>query len=582
MKKTKNILVALALTCGSLAVSAQQAENILAAAGSPPNPKVTMSWNRYHDYEAMEEIFHKMVKEHPDLVSMSSMGKSYEGRDIWVLTITDKKNGVDSNRKPAIYIDGGIHANEIQTSEFALYVAWYLTEMHATGNTFIRELLVDKTFYIAPSISPDSKQAFFHRGNNQHSSRTGQVPIDNDGDGLTDEDEFDDLDGDGHITSMRRKSPYGQFIEDPQDPRRLIRVPEGQQGVYELLGSEGLDNDGDGQVNEDGAGGYDPNRDFGWNWQPNYIQRGAYKYPFSLPENRAVADFIMSHPNIAAGQNFHNNGGMILRGPGAAEDEGLVTRSDIAVYDALGKKGEELIPGYRYLITFKDLYSVFGGQLDWMSFGRGIFAFCNELWMTNMLYNNAQDANADRQAESYSADKYLLAEDAFVPWTPHKHPIYGDIEIGGFKKTHGRLHPGFLLEMDAHRNALFTIYHAFHTPKLSIDSIEVKDAGNGYKQVTAIIKNERIIPTHSEHDIRNKIETPNIITLTGGTVVSGMIVQNPDFNITREQKNDPSNLKVANIPGNGYVTVRWLVKGGSNFTVRVDSKKGGVASKSTG
>ncbi len=56
--------------------------------------------------------------------------------------------------------------------------------------------------------------------------------------------------------------------------------------------NEGIDNDGDGKVNEDGTGYYDPNRDWGWKWQPNYIQNGAYKYPFSLPENRNIRNFV--------------------------------------------------------------------------------------------------------------------------------------------------------------------------------------------------------------------------------------------------------------------------------------------------
>ncbi len=579
MYNRKYILALLLFLGTAFFVHAQKPENILAGVGTPPNPKVPISWNRYNDSQALEEIYRKMVAAHPDLVSLQSIGKSYQGRDIWVLTVTDKKNGGDSNRKPAIYIDGGIHANEIQTSEFALYTAWYLTEMHAAGNAFVKELLVDKTFYIAPTISPDSRDHFFHKANTQNSARTGQVPVDNDRDGLVDEDEYNDLDGDGHVTMMRRKSPFGQFIEDPTDPRRMIRVPDGQKGVYELLGSEGLDSDGDGRINEDGDGGYDPNRDFGWNWQPNYFQRGAYKYPFSLPENRAVGDFIMKHRNIAAGQNYHNMGGMILRGPGAAEDEALINRQDIAVYDALGKHGELLIPGYRYIITYKDLYSVYGGQLDWMSFGRGIFAFCNELWMANMLFNNP--TSTDRQGDQYAADKYLLLEDAFVPWKPYNHPQYGEIEIGGFKKTYGRIHPGFLLESDAHRNALFTIYHAYHTPKLNVDDITVKDLGNGIKEVTAVVRNERIIPTHSAHDVRNKIEVPNVVTLTGGTVLSGMIVENLDFNLTTEQKVDPANVKVSTIPGNGYVIVRWLVKGGSKYTVTVDSWKGGIAERTT-
>ncbi|MFN2396977.1 MAG: M14 family zinc carboxypeptidase [Bacteroidales bacterium] len=74
-------------------------------------------------------------------------------------------------------------------------------------------------------------------------------------------------------------------------------------------------------MNEDPeAGGYDPNRDWGWNWQPDYVQRGAYLYPFSLPETRAVRDFALNHPNIAGVITHHNTGGMLLRGPGSADD----------------------------------------------------------------------------------------------------------------------------------------------------------------------------------------------------------------------------------------------------------------------
>ena len=96
-----------------------------------------------------------------------------------------------------------------------------------------------------------------------------------------------------------------------------------------LLGSEGIDNDGDGRVNEDPVGGYDGNRNWASNWQPNYIQGGAMDYPFQLPEAKAVNDFLMTHPNIAGVQSYHNNGGMILRGPGA-EWQGEYPARDVA------------------------------------------------------------------------------------------------------------------------------------------------------------------------------------------------------------------------------------------------------------
>ena len=181
-----------------------------------------------------------------------------------------------------------------------------------------------------------------------------------------------------------------------------MQVGPDQVGEYEMLGQEGIDNDVDWQVNEDGIGYYDPNRDWGWNWQPDYIQRGALKYPFTLPENRAVMEFVMKHPNIAGAQSFHNSGVMILRGPGAEEDVNTYNREDIRIYDAIGKIGEEMIPGYRYLTVYKDLYSVFGGELDWFYGNRGIFTYSNEL-MVSYLYFNKQ-AGRGNQEEQLKVD----------------------------------------------------------------------------------------------------------------------------------------------------------------------------------
>ncbi len=575
--RLKHTLLLFATLFCTVIIKAQKPENIIAAVGSPPNPKVAISWNKYYDYAGITDICKKIAAAHPNLVKLESMGKSFLGKDLWVMTITDTKIG-NADKKPAMYIDGNIHSNEIQGSEFALYTAWYLVEMYATGNKTVQALLADKTFYIAPTINPDARDHFLHQANTANSPRTGLIPIDNDRDGVTNEDGFDDLDGDGHIVMMRRKNENGRFKVDPSNPRRMILIGQEEKGEYELLGSEGIDNDGDGFVNEDGEGAYDPNRDWGWNWQPNYIQNGAYKYPFSIPENRAVVNFVMKHPNIAAAQSYHNNGGMILRGPGALEDLETYNAQDIRVYDALGKKGEEMLPGYRYLVVYKDLYSVFGGELDWFYGGRGIYTFSNELWTGYAMYNKTD--GEDSQTQMYSFDKDLLMNDAFVSWHPYKHPQYGDIEIGGFKKTYSRLHPGFLLESDAHRNMAFSIYHAYNTPNLAIGEIEVKALGDGISQVTAIVTNDRMIPTHSSQDVKNNIETPDVVSLSGGTVLAGMVVNNRDLGITTEQKLDATNIKIGNIPGNGYVTVRWLVKGGTKFTVNVASKKGGLASKS--
>lgn len=576
MKKyIKHLFAGFLLIGFTIPAFAQSADEVFRAVGSPENPKVQISFNRYYTPEGLAAITKKISDAHPNLVKRVSIGKSYEGRDMWMLQITNYQKG-DPDRKPGFYIDGNIHSNEIQGAEISIYTAWYLTEQYGAID-YITEMLDERIFYILPSLNPDARYNYMKEPNTGSSPRSGMIPLDDDRDGLVDEDQPDDLDGNGSITQMRRKNDYGDFILDPMDPRKMIQIgvdddidPNVQR--YEYLGSEGIDNDGDGRVNEDRIGYYDPNRDWAWKWQPDYIQGGAYKYPFSIPENRNVADFVLAHPNIAGGQSYHNSGGMILRGPGAEEDVSTYNRADLRIYDAIGRKGEEIMPGYRYLTVYKDLYSVFGGELDWFYGSRGIYTFSNEIF-TNFAYfkTNERDPN-----QSYRVDTDLLFGDAFEPWKTYNHPTYGEIEIGGFKKNFGRATPGFMLEEELHRNMAFTLYHAFHMPKLSISEVKEKDLGGGMREITAYIKNERLMPTHASQDLKFKIERPDYVTITGVDVQAGMIVDDEDRNVTMEQEVNPQKLELANIPGNSIVKVRWIVSGRGTPKITVDSAKGGL------
>ncbi len=541
------------------------------AAGSPSNPKVQVSWNKYHTYAGVTDFCKKLAAAYPDLVTLSSAGKSYQGRDIHVMTITDKKSG-NPDHKPGFWIDGNIHSSEIQGTEMAMYTAWYLCEM-SEGNNFINQLLKDKTFYIAPTINPDAREYFANVG---VPPRSGLMPYDTDRDGAFDEDGSDDMNGDKNISQIRRKNPDGAYITDPKDPRRMIRVEPGEKGEYEILGMEGIDNDGDGQFNEDGPGGYDGNRDWGFNWEPNYVQSGAHKYPFSQPENMAVRDFVTRHKNITGAQSFHNSGGMILRGPsiqgGGAE---AYSRSDDAVIDAIGKKGELMIPGYDLLTIWKDMYTVYGGELDWWHGAMGCFVFSNELWNSFLMFYDTT------KTDQYEFDRLLLFEDSFIPWQKINHPVYGEVELGGFSKMFGRLHPGFIIETDAHRNAAFCIYNSYQSPKLEITNIKVNKLTGGLKEVTASVVNRRMLPTHSATNLRYKIDPPDYVMLDGGTVIAGMIVENADLNITTEQKKNPQKMELANIAGYQKIDLKWIVKGGTKYTVKVESVKGGQVSAQT-
>jgi hypothetical protein len=541
------------------------------ASGTPADPKVQASWNKYYTDAGVADFCKKLAAAYPELVTLGTLGKSYQGRDIYILTVSDKKAG-DPDKKPGYWIDGNIHSIELQGTEMAMYTGWYLCEMY-DENSFIKQLLKDKTFYIAPTINPDAREYFTSVG---VPPRSGLMPWDSDRDGLFDEDGPDDLNNDKNISQMRRKNPDGGYITDPKDPRKMIRVEPGEKGEYEMLGQEGIDNDGDGLINEDGPGGYDANRDWGFNWEPNYVQNGANKYPFSIPENQAIRDFIIKHRNITGAQSFHNSGGMILRGPsiqgGGAE---ATSRADDAVMETIGKKGELMIPGYKLMIIWKDLYPVYGGELDWWQGAMGCFVYSNELWNSYLMFYDTTNT------DEYEFDRLLLFEDSFIPWQKINHPYYGEVEVGGFSKNFGRLHPGFMLETDAHRNAAFCIYNSYQTPKLEVVNLKVNKLEGGLKEVTATVVNRRMMPTHSASNQKFKIDPPDYVFLDGGSVIAGMIVENADLNRTSEQKKNPQRIEISNIAGYQRIDLKWIVKGGSKYTVRIESVKGGHASAQT-
>lgn len=544
----------------------------LAALGAPPAPRVQVSWDRYYDHASIGQIAQQLQQAWPSRCRTSSIGTSSEGRELWLITVTNFDR--DETLKPGMYIDGNIHSNEVQGAETALYTAWYLCEM-ADRVPYIDSLLDRRVFYIVPTINPDGREAYLRQPNSPNSPRAGMAPRDNDGDGLVDEDGYDDLDGDGHITQMRRRTPGGRYISSPEDPRLMVEAGPNQQGEFELLGTEGFDNDGDGAINEDGvAFSYDPNRNWPWRWQPQYIQGGADYYPASLPETQAVIQFVLDHPNIAGAQSYHNTGGMILRGPGVPEDE--LQPEDVRVMDAIGEVGETILPGYRYMVVWSDLYIAWGSELDWFYGGRGILAYSNELF-TPFKYFEETPISTPYDRVDYRFDRLLLFGEAFAPWTQVQHPQYGTIEVGGMKKNFGRAVPAFLLPAEAHRNMAFTVFHADQLPLLAVDTIISNRLAGGLTEVTAVVSNRRLVPTHTQQDVINKITRPDWISLDGATVITGAIVPNALSGVGVEQRRNPARLEVPNIPGMGSVTVRWVVQGTGPFTISVDSVKGGIA-----
>ncbi len=558
--------------------SAEEAKKPYQPMGAPADPKVPAQWNRYHDHAEATKLLKDLAAAHPERAKLQSLGRSFGGREMWLLTVTGFEKGEDA-AKPAFWIDGGVHANEIQGTEVALYTAWYLLEMYGRSD-FVTRLVDERAFYILPMMSPDSRDAHMHRPNSTNSPRSGQRPVDDDRDGLVDEDGPDDLDGDGSITQMRVRDPNGRFKPHPDFPNLMVPAAPDERGQHRLLGDEGYDNDGDGRVNEDGDGYYDPNRNWPWNWRPEYVQGGAHHYPLSIAEDRMAADFILAHPNIAGAQAYHNAGGMILRGPGAKGDQW--DPADVAVFDAIGRKGETMLPGYRYLMVARDLYNMHGGFHDWLYAMRGTFAYTNELFTPfNYFRKTSADAGYFGKGEEKELfNKYLLFGQGTVAWHEVDHPQYGRVEVGGLRKEWGRQPPSFLLEEECHRNMAFTLYHADQMPRVEVQSVAVKPLEGDLVEVTAAVANARMTPTHAAVDLKHKITPPDQVTIAGKDiqVVAGLWGDDPTLAKALEQKRGPQVMRIPSIPGMGAVYIRWLVRGRGPYEVSVRAVKGGAAS----
>ncbi len=551
------------------------AEGALPALGASYPRKVEVAWNRFYDHAGLGSILVRLHQAFPDLTELYSIGKSTEGRDLWCLEVTARKIG-DPKRKPGMYIDGNIHGNEVQAGEAVAYTAWYLCHQYGRLDR-VTALLNDYSFYLVPMVNPDGRDRWLRDCDGAMSSRGGSAPTDNDRDGVADEDDCEDLNGDGCITQMRIKDPQGRWKRHPDYPEYLmVRAKPDEPGEYTLLGWEGIDNDGDGRVNEDGKGGYDMNRNYPYDWQPSYIQYGARDYPLSQPETRAVTRFVLAHPNIAAAQCYHNSGGLILRGPG--RENGAMEAADERLLVTIGQRGERILPYYRSVITWKDLYSTWGDEDTWLYGARGILAYTDEMWTERNLYKGNGPSSNEEGAEFI---KHVLLGDGVVPWKPYPHPTYGAIEIGGSKKEWGRTPPSFLLEEEIHRNMAFTLYHAGMLPLLRISDVNVAPLGDRLFKVWVTVENRRMMPTRTARDVLYKISPPDLVSLRGDNVkvLSSGRITDRFFKRVQAVECRPERVELDSIGGLDAERVQFILQGNGSFTVTVDSAKGGLLRK---
>jgi hypothetical protein len=554
-------------------VSCLLCATLLSAQPAAPDPR----WDRLYPNASVLEMMRGYEQAFPGWVKLESLGKTSANGDTWLMTITNPKTG-PADSKPGVYIDGSTHANEIQGTETTLYTVDFVLKNYGKLPR-VTEFLDRATLYVIPMMNVDSRERWFSQPSTPHFPRTLPVPIDDDRDGLMDEDGFDDLNGDGEITMMRKKVARGRgnYKLDPKDPRLLVPVPQNELGDYVLLGFEGSDNDGDGQVNEDPYGYVDPNRVWGEGFQPRYVQAGASEYPLQYPEARNIAEWMGNHLNVNVVMSYHNTGKLILRMPGTRSQKPM-PQVDLRVHDFLGKEGEKMLPGYRYVWVAPVLGDSYGSSAD-HTYGRvGAFSVGIELNAPQQDFNNDKTVSQD---EVMKFNDELTQGRMFVDWKPYQHPQYGPIEIGGYKHDTGRPPEGFMSVEEYHRNAMYVLFHGYHLPHLSVQTPTVVKVKNGLYRLHVPVLNDRMIPSVSGVVAQNRIHRQDLATIDGAKVVASGIVEDPYLNKVQLQEHRPERLMVrGGIDGASTRTLMFLIEARpGKVTFTYDSIKAGKITK---
>ncbi len=545
-----------------------------------------MDFEHYHTTAELNYWMERWAREKPELVQMVEVGRSFGDQPIYQLIVTNTKTGPHTD-KPAAYFEGGRHSGEITASESILWLAWHVIENYGR-DAAITKLLDEKVLYLRPNNNPDGADLYKLTA---QANRSTVRPIDNDGDGLLDEDPGEDLDGDGHIRQMRQfvGAGKGTHAVDTMDAKgRLMRFVGNGNGDY-MLYPEGIDNDGDGRINEDGVGGLDLHRNYPYNWRPETeatgrgnTQFGAGEYPLSETETRSVFLWQLRHPNISVTNSMDTQVPMHLRGPSTCEERDCMFPGDLRLFqyfDSVGLSFTNYPWAGDVYRTYATRFAPPGQGQPQALFGHGPdFGYfqMGQIWYGDELWNGGRerDYNGDGRWDQYEVLRYNdenFGGSGYQMWTKAMHPTLGEVEVGGANpKFWSQNGPPEVLEKWARNQALFNLAMAMELPKVEIANVQVvkvrASADSATHEVRVTVRNTGRIPTALEQAKRVQIVRADFLTVEGprGSAARS-VTRGTEFWLGgRETK---------------VVTVRVRVPAGqaAEMNARVTSTRGGIA-----
>jgi murein tripeptide amidase MpaA len=548
------------------------------------------TYDTYLRYEELTKILHALANEHPDLCRVESIGKSFEGREIWLMEITNAETG-PASEKPAFWVDGNTHAGEVTGSMAALYLIETLLEGHGSDERIIR-LLDQQVFYVLPRLSADGAERYLTTPYTLRAS-TRPWPEPEEEPGLHPED----INGDDYILQMRIEDENGEWRTSETDARLMVpRAPDEFGGEYYRLYREGVFKDYDAFERRIARPlhGLDINRQYPYRWQQESEQPGAGPYPLSESETRAQVDFLLDHKNIFGIHTYHTFCGAILR-PYSNEPDDHMPEHDLAVYKALGERGTELT-AYPNVSVYHDFrYEpkkfITGTFDDWAYDQYGVFAFTVEFWSAARsagvevkdFIEFFRDPPEEAQLRMLAWNDRELGGKGFSPWTPFDHPQLGRVEIGGWRtKFTTQNPPPKFLKAECEKLLRFALAHASTAPRLEA-RLEAEELSSGIRRIELTVENTGYLPTNvTRAAVDKKLVKPvqaEIKTPEGASLISGKAEVELGHLTGRSalwgnQWKDPAFFD--GLPSDYARRVVWVVRGEGPIEVEVSSERAGT------
>ena len=543
-----------------------------------------VAYDHFYAYDELTDTLRGWATEAPGLYTIESIGSSYEGRDIWLVTVTNRETGEPLD-KPALLIEANIHSMEWTGCTAALHLIHTLLTGYGEDE-FVTRALDTRVFYVIPRVNPDGAEHGLEERRFIRSS-VRPYPREEQEDGLR----VQDLDGDGRVLDMRVEDSNGPWRRHPDAPKLLVRREPvdgvGDGPFYRLLPEGRIENyDGVTIKVAPPLEGLDLNRNFPAEWAPEHEQRGAGPYPTSESEVRALVQAVTDRPNITGHIAYHTFSGVHLRPYAGRPDDDLPT-ADLRAYQLIGARATELT-GYPAVSVFHDFkyepkQSIKGGAHDWLYDHVGVFSWTTEFWSPQRQAGLSDYHFIDWIRDHPIEDDLALlgwAEKnypaAYVDWYEFEHPELGKVELGGWDTINYWFNVPFdRLKDEVAPHADWALFHLLISPLLEVRSLDVERLGESTYLVRLVLQNSGWLPTNvtqkavernAVRALEVELDLPDDARLVGGELKTeaGQLKGRFDKRSTTWWGNDESTTDLAKL--------EWVVEAPSNTEIGIEAR----------